>query len=296
MKKKKISIILNCYNGQQYLAEALKSVEKQTYKNWELIFWDNQSKDKSKKILKSFKNKKFKYYKSKKHTTLYAARNLAIQKAKGKFIGFIDADDIWDKDKLKVQIKYFQNKDVALVYGNQWIKKESNNKRKKFINYKIKQGYVYQELIKNYNIGILTCLIKRKYLGKSNNIFNDKYNMIGDYDLFLRLSKNHKFAATQKPIATYRIHKNNLSIKNKQKQINEFRHWLNTNRKHLNYSEYQAVEKKILHLQFINLKLSSSFTETVIFFSSSIKYIWSIKNILIVILPKFFLKKYMWFS
>ena len=50
MKKNKISVILNCYNGQQYLAEALKSVEKQTYKNWELIFWDNQSKDKSKKI------------------------------------------------------------------------------------------------------------------------------------------------------------------------------------------------------------------------------------------------------
>ena len=64
MKSKKglVSIILNCYNGETYLKEALSSVKSQTYKNWELIFWDNRSKDKSAKIVKSFKIKKLKYY------------------------------------------------------------------------------------------------------------------------------------------------------------------------------------------------------------------------------------------
>ena len=244
MEKNKISIILNGYNGEKYLAEALKSVEKQTYKNWELIFWDNQSKDKSKKILQTFKNKKFKYYKSKKHTTLYAARNLAIGKAKGEFIGFIDADDIWRHDKLKLQIEYFKDKNVGLVYGNQWLKKEISNKKKKFINYRIKQGYVYQELISNYNIGILTCLVRVKCLGKPKKIFNDRYNIIGDYDFFLKLSKKHKFAATQETIATYRIHGNNLSIKNKQQEINEFKYWLSNNKKYLKPNEYQIIKKK----------------------------------------------------
>ena len=81
-KEKLVSVILNCHNGEQFLKEALDSVINQTYKNWELIFWDNQSNDKSKSILQSFKNKKFKYFKSKKFTSLYVARNLAIKKQK----------------------------------------------------------------------------------------------------------------------------------------------------------------------------------------------------------------------
>ena len=59
-KSKLVSIILNCYNGEKYLAQALASIQNQNYNNWELIFWDNHSKDNSKDILQSFKNKKLK--------------------------------------------------------------------------------------------------------------------------------------------------------------------------------------------------------------------------------------------
>ena len=173
MKHRKvlISIILNCYNGSQYLKEALNSIQNQSYKNWELIFWDNQSKDKSKEILKSFKNKKFKYFLSKKHTSLYAARNLAISKAKGKFISFIDSDDTWESDKLKKQIKFFKEKNVAVVYGNSWIRREETNKKKIFIKEKIKDGYIHDNLITSYNVGILTAIIKKRSLGsKKKNI------------------------------------------------------------------------------------------------------------------------------
>ena len=61
-KKNLTSIILNCYNGEKFLNEAVLSVKKQTLKNWELILWDNKSTDNSKKILKSFISKKIKYY------------------------------------------------------------------------------------------------------------------------------------------------------------------------------------------------------------------------------------------
>ena len=66
---------------------------------------------------------------SKKHTSLYAARNLAISKAKGKFISFIDSDDTWESDKLKQQIQLFKEKNVAVVYGNSWIKREKTNQK-----------------------------------------------------------------------------------------------------------------------------------------------------------------------
>ena len=117
-KQELVSIILNCYNGEKFLAEALLSLKNQTYKNWELIFWDNRSTDSSKEIVFSFKFKNLRYFLSKKHTTLYEARNLAIKKVKGKFICFIDADDLWEKDKIKNQLKLFKDKETAVVYGN----------------------------------------------------------------------------------------------------------------------------------------------------------------------------------
>ena len=143
-KEPLVSIILNCYNGEKYLHESLKSIESQTYKNWELIFWDNQSTDNSKGILQSFLHKNFKYFNSQKHTSLYAARNLAIQKAKGQFIAFIDSDDTWNKDKLKIQMKYFKDKEIGVVYGNLWLKKESFNKKKNILIIKFQMAIFIQ--------------------------------------------------------------------------------------------------------------------------------------------------------
>ena len=99
MKNKKdlISIIINCYNGEKYLARSIKSVINQSHKNWEIIFWDNKSTDNSFKILNKFKDKRIKYFLSPKHEKLYNARNSAIKKAKGKFIAFLDTDDTWKK-------------------------------------------------------------------------------------------------------------------------------------------------------------------------------------------------------
>ena len=91
-----VSVIMNCHNGEKYLKESIKSLMSQTYKNWELSFWDNNSLDNSKKILKEIKDKRIKYFKSEKFQNLYHSRNLAIKKAKGKYVGFLDVDDLWE--------------------------------------------------------------------------------------------------------------------------------------------------------------------------------------------------------
>ena len=97
---------MNCYNGENYLNESLDSVINQTYKNWELIFYDNCSTDKSVTILEKYKDKRIKYFKSKKKISLGLARKKALSKAKGDFIAFLDTDDIWKKDKLNKQLKF----------------------------------------------------------------------------------------------------------------------------------------------------------------------------------------------
>ena len=131
-KQPLVSIIMNCFNGEAYLNESIKSVLSQTYKNWELIFWDNQSTDSSVKIFKSYQDERFEYFYSNKHTPLYEARNLAIEKSKGEFIAFLDTDDLWNKEKLEVQMPYFDNSEVGVVFSNLWMLKK-NVKKKNYI-------------------------------------------------------------------------------------------------------------------------------------------------------------------
>ena len=106
---------MNCYNGEKYLKKSIKSILKQSYKNWELIFFDNKSQDNSKKIFFEFKDKRLKYFYSKKKLKLYRARNQAIKKSKGHYISFLDTDDFWHKDKLRDQINFFKkNKNIKI--------------------------------------------------------------------------------------------------------------------------------------------------------------------------------------
>ena len=85
-----VTVIMNCKNGKKFIKESVNSLLNQTYKNWELIFWDNASTDKSLEILKLFNDKRIFFFKNKKASTLGEARKKALKKAKGKFICILD--------------------------------------------------------------------------------------------------------------------------------------------------------------------------------------------------------------
>jgi glycosyltransferase involved in cell wall biosynthesis len=222
-----ISIVMNCYNGEKYLEESLKSVLNQTYVNWELIFWDNLSTDNSKKVFQSFNDKRFKYYLANKHTVLYEARNLAIQKTKGEFIAFLDTDDVWFKDKLDLQINLFSKKNIGLVYTN-YI---NYNKKNFFIKKKLASkkplpfGNITKKLIKEYSVGMLTVMIKKKLLDNHQDIFDVKFDMLADMDFILRFSKKTEFGSIQEPLAIYRQHENQLQNKNLGMQVEQMLKW-----------------------------------------------------------------------
>ena len=132
-----VSVIMNCYNGEKFMMQAINSVLKQSYKQWELIFWNNKSTDKSEKIFKSFDDKRLKYFLSEKHTSLYEARNLAIEKANGKYLSFLDTDDIWLENKIEDEIKLLSKTKSSVAYSNLWIYNERQNKKKIFIKKKL---------------------------------------------------------------------------------------------------------------------------------------------------------------
>ena len=214
IKNPLVTIIINCFNGESYLKEAIESVYDQTYDNWEIIFWDNCSTDNSSYIAKSFDNN-LKYYLATEKTSLGEARNHALMKAKGDYVAFLDCDDLWLKHKLQSQIELLRNNgndQIGFVYGR--CELFFHNKEEKSKNYKqgevLPSGKIFSLLIKENFISFLTAIIDRKKLIECGG-FPDEYMHAEDYWIFLNLSKKYDVRATQEICSRYRIHDNNLS-------------------------------------------------------------------------------------
>ena len=252
MKNPLVSIIMNCHNGEKFLRQSIQSVLHQSYKNWELIFWDNFSEDDSKKIIAKFSDKRIKYFKSTKFNRLYKSRNLAIQNAKGEFISFLDTDDLWQKNKLEKQMNFFsKNEDFEIVYSNYYIYDE--NKKKKFIKFKkiLPSGIIFKQLLRNYTVGIVTICLRRSIFKDSS--FKDKFDIIGDFDLFLKLSEDKKIGYMHDVLAVYRLHKSNLSKKKIEQHVIELQTWLQANENRVKYKgNLKHIKFYILKLKLIN--------------------------------------------
>lgn len=209
---KLVSIIMNCYNGQKFLEESLTSISNQTYKNWELIFYDNSSKDNSKKIFLKFqkKDKRFKYFKSKKKEKLGLARVNAFKKINGDFFLFFDTDDYLLPKKISTQIKYFNKKKIGAVFSNSLF----FNKyfKKKLYKKKIKRENIsFYNLIEKYNISLDTVIFKTGAVKKLKPNLDKRFNLIHDLDLIIRLSRYNNTSYCPKILSHWRIHKTSAS-------------------------------------------------------------------------------------
>ena len=243
-----ISIIMNCHNGDKYLQKSLKSVFSQSYKKWELIFLNNQSQDRSKAIILGYRDKKIRYFETKSLINLYKARNLAITKARGKYICFLDTDDWWTKDKLKFQINAFKkNQDYKFLFSNYYLYFQDSKIKKIFFNKKINSGNITQYLLNDYKVGILSVMMERCLFKKKK--FNSKYNIIGDFDYFINLSLKEKFLCINKPLAFYRFHSRNYS-KNANLHFQEFDRWLKQNS-----TNFTKLGFKLRSLKIFKIKL-----------------------------------------
>jgi len=249
-----ITVIMNCYNGEKYLEKSLQSVIRQTYTNWELVFWDNCSSDNSKKIITKYKlkDKRIKYFRSKFFSKLYHARNLAIERAKGDYISFLDTDDWWNKNIMKKQVLLLRrHKDIKLIYTKYYT---YNQKKKNLyinLNSKLSSGFITKSLLKNYALGIIAVLIDKNIFKK--NKFNKKYNIIGDFDFFMNLSLKYPFYPIHTPLAYYRWHDSNYSKIQSSEYISELKYWIKTNSKKFNKKNLNLIHQQ-LRLKKLQIK------------------------------------------
>jgi len=213
-----VSVVMNCLNCSDFLAASIDSVYCQTYNNWEIIFWDNASCDNGKKIAQSY-NSKLIYYCSDKTVPLYEARNFALEKCNGELIAFLDCDDIWINTKLEKQVQVY-SKSTPLVYSKfQFIDENSKEISAKLPEFGLNK--ISSQLLINNPISISGVLVDSQLL--KNEKFNKVYNLLGDFELWFRLSLSHNFYFLDEVLEFSRQHPNTTSLKNKKNWIKEQR-------------------------------------------------------------------------
>lgn len=230
MSKKLVSIITPLYNSEKYIRDTIDSVLNQTYDNWEMIIVDDCSNDSSGDIVKNYveRDKRIKYIKLEKNMGVSNARNMAIRRSKGKFIAFLDSDDIWKFNKLEKQINFMMKNNLSITFTGYKMIDDNNNDLNKTI--KVPKEIDYKELLKGNTIGCFTVVIDKEKLGiiEMTEIKHE------DYVTWLSiLKRGYKAYGLNEVLGFYRKSNNSITT-------NKF------NSAKWTWSVYRSVEKKSL--------------------------------------------------
>jgi len=204
-----VSIIMNCHNSARFLKEAIDSVYAQTYSNWEIVFWDNASTDVSKSIAKNYDHR-LKYYYTKKKTTLGEARNSALNHVSGKYLCFLDCDDLILEDKLSVQVNILEDSGASLLYGNAIIIDENGREIGETIVQDF-SGNIIEKLLYRYNINMQTVMLNINVFDSPDIFIDKRLSYSPDYNLFMKICCNYNAISVNKNFAKYRKHSGALS-------------------------------------------------------------------------------------
>lgn len=207
----KVSIIMPSYNAANFIAASIQSVIEQTYSNWELLITDDCSKDDTINIIKKFQeiDNRIQLFSTGKNSGAAAARNISLQNATGKYIAFLDSDDIWVSNKLETQLKFMIEKNIAFSFSSYSVMKEDGTPTGNTIN--VPKVIGYHGYLRNTIIGCLTVIIDRE---KTGNFLMPNIKTSEDMALWLDIMKRgYKAWGLQIPLAQYRVVSNSLTSK-----------------------------------------------------------------------------------
>lgn len=225
MQDNLVSIITPAYKTEKFIAETIESVQAQTYTDWELLITDDCSPDNLADVVKSFaeKDDRIKYLRAPQNGGPANARNNSLEKARGRFIAFLDSDDLWHPEKLERQLQFMNNNGYAFTY-TAYQRMKMNGEMYPFVNY-VPEKMTYSSLLKNTCISTLTVMLDRSLLPQFRMTPGWGYD---DYVLWLELLKaGHTAYALNENLASYRVMESSVSS-NKQRAVkwvwNIYRH------------------------------------------------------------------------
>ena len=204
-----VSVIIPCYNSERYIVQSIESVIMQTFQQWEMIIVDDCSTDNSADIIKKYEAKDFRirYLKTNEPSgSPSIPRNIGIREARGRYIAFLDSDDIWLPKKLEEQLKFIDQPNVAMVFSNfEKVDQAGRRTKRKIIAPSVVD---YHLLLRGNCIGCLTVMYDTEKVGKMyfKNVRHE------DCALWLSiLKKGYKAQNTNSVMALYRVGNHSIS-------------------------------------------------------------------------------------
>ena len=204
-----VSIIIPTYNTEKFIGDTLQSVQNQTYKNWEMILVDDASTDKTVSVIEEFakKDSRIKLFKLEKNSGNGFARNIAVEKSIGKYIAYLDADDLWFSNKLEKQIGFLKANNLHFTFSFYDCIDEEGNSLNRRVEAPI--NLTYDELFFCNYVGNLTAIYDADYFGK---IILEATQKRQDWRLWLTILKQIQVTKpVPEPLAFYRIRKDSIS-------------------------------------------------------------------------------------
>ncbi|AST93383.1 MULTISPECIES: glycosyltransferase family 2 protein [Sutcliffiella] len=202
-----ISIVTPAYNSEAYIKDAIDSVLKQTYVNWEMIIVDDCSKDKTVEMVRQYSDPRIKLVQLSKNSGPAVARNTAMENARGRYLAFLDSDDQWLPEKLEKQLLHMQENDIAFSF-TKYMKVDEDGKDIGTI-VEAPDTLSYKRLLKDNVIGCLTVMVDKEKVG---NLKMENIRTRQDWVLWLTiLKKGFQAHGLQEVLAKYRERPNSVS-------------------------------------------------------------------------------------
>jgi glycosyltransferase involved in cell wall biosynthesis len=216
-EKPLVSVIMPNYNKERFIAEAIRSIQNQTYGNLELIIVDDVSTDGSLKTIKraAAGDSRIKIFSQPRNMGAASARNTGLKNSRGDCIGFCDSDDIWLPEKLDIQVRALKrNPGIDVVHGDSVIIDAAGNLTgEKFSSIyatekRNKNGFIFNDLIRSNYISTSTVLLKRTCI-ENLVLFPENIKWLEDWIYMLRLANRHMFLYLREPVVKYRVYEGN---------------------------------------------------------------------------------------
>ncbi len=213
-EKPLVSVIIPTYNRAHLLPRAITSVLSQTLKDFELIIVDDGSTDNTREVVESFqkKDKRIRYIWQENSGGPAKPKNMGIKNSRGKYIGFLDDDDEWLPEKLKKQLKVFeQSKNLGIV-GCSAFYVDSNTKKTRINKIKRREDKNYSiDFLKGTFLGSSSSIVIPMYIFNNIGLYDESFSVADDWDLYLRIIQKYDFESIDDPLFNYYIHGDNIS-------------------------------------------------------------------------------------
>ena len=211
VQNNKVSIITPAYNAEHFIPRTIQSVLDQSYQDWEMIIVDDCSTDNTKSVILPYtqNDPRVRYFKMEKNGGPAFAREYALKQVTGRFIAFLDSDDLWLANKLEVQVKFMLENKIGFSYSS--YRRMSMDGKKVSNPIKLKARITYRSLLKNTQIATLTVMLDKTITGPIGMAVNYGYD---DMILWLSILKKIPYAqGINQDLARYRVVNNSVSSK-----------------------------------------------------------------------------------